>query len=135
MGIMDKLDNLEEIRQCLNQLSDSKLTVLLDDLPQIVAVGPQSAGKSSVIHKITGVPLPSGSGTCTKIASLILSRRGDQEYVKISLETIDGTSIDNLYTCDSLKDMNIEDQLQLAQEAAFKKSKSKQFISDMIIKI
>ena len=121
---IDKLDNLEEIRKHLYQLGNKNLEDIMDDLPQIIAIGAQSAGKSSVIYKITGVPLPSGTGTCTKIASRILSRRGEKESVIISLENIDGTHIDNIYESNSLEDTNIEKELQNAQKNALETSDS-----------
>ncbi|KAJ7443601.1 P-loop containing nucleoside triphosphate hydrolase protein [Mycena galericulata] len=36
------------------------------DLPQIVVIGSQSAGKSSLIESIAGITLPRAAGTCTR---------------------------------------------------------------------
>lgn len=36
------------------------------EIPCIVVCGNQSAGKSSLIERITGIPLPRAKGTCTK---------------------------------------------------------------------
>ena len=36
------------------------------DIPAIVAIGWQSAGKSSLIEAISGIKLPRASGTCTR---------------------------------------------------------------------
>ncbi|KAF8586089.1 hypothetical protein K439DRAFT_1632008 [Ramaria rubella] len=36
------------------------------DIPQIVVIGSQSAGKSSLIESISGISLPRASGTCTR---------------------------------------------------------------------
>ncbi|KAJ7809004.1 P-loop containing nucleoside triphosphate hydrolase protein [Mycena olivaceomarginata] len=36
------------------------------DLPQIVVIGSQSAGKSSLIESISGITLPRAAGTCTR---------------------------------------------------------------------
>ena len=42
-------------------------TKLIDlDLPNLVVVGDQSSGKSSLLKSITGIPLPTGTGTVTK---------------------------------------------------------------------
>ncbi|KAJ7498302.1 P-loop containing nucleoside triphosphate hydrolase protein [Mycena galericulata] len=49
----------------LKQLRDAKIQQEVD-LPHIVAVGVQSAGKSSVIEAISTLKLPRGVGTCTK---------------------------------------------------------------------
>lgn len=36
------------------------------DVPQITVLGQQSAGKSSVIEGMSGVPYPREKGTCTR---------------------------------------------------------------------
>ena len=46
------------------------------DVPQITVVGQQSAGKSSLIEAMSGVPFPRDKGTCTRfahVASLVVS--------------------------------------------------------------
>ncbi|KAL0955558.1 hypothetical protein HGRIS_001797 [Hohenbuehelia grisea] len=40
------------------------------DIPQIVVVGSQSVGKSSVIESIAGITLPRHAGTCTRDVSI-----------------------------------------------------------------
>ena len=42
------------------------------DLPQLVVCGDQSAGKSSVLEGITGLPFPRQDGVCTKFATEII---------------------------------------------------------------
>src|SRR5258707_429117 len=39
------------------------------DIPVIIVLGSQSAGKSSLIEAISGITLPRASGTCTRYAS------------------------------------------------------------------
>lgn len=55
------------------------------DLPQIVVVGDQSTGKSSVLEALTNIPFPRSSVKCTKFATQIRLRRADevQTIVKI----------------------------------------------------
>lgn len=43
-------------------------------LPQLVVCGDQSAGKSSVLEGITGVPFPRQDGVCTRFATEIILR-------------------------------------------------------------
>ena len=38
-------------------------------LPQIMAVGDQSSGKSSVLEALTGLPFPRDSGLCTRFVT------------------------------------------------------------------
>lgn len=52
-------------------------------LPQIVVCGDQSAGKSSVLEGITGIPFPRQDGLCTKFATEIILQHstGDRTTV------------------------------------------------------
>ncbi|PYH45956.1 dynamin family protein [Aspergillus saccharolyticus JOP 1030-1] len=45
------------------------------DLPQLVVVGDQSSGKSSVLEGLTRLPFPRDSGLCTRFASQLIFRR------------------------------------------------------------
>ena len=49
------------------------------DLPQLVVCGDQSAGKSSVLEGITGLPFPRQDGICTKFATEIILQHSDGE--------------------------------------------------------
>ncbi|KAL8388858.1 hypothetical protein RB599_010162 [Gaeumannomyces hyphopodioides] len=54
-------------------------------LPQIVVVGDQSAGKSSVLEAITGTPFPRDAGACTRFATEIRLRRAAQPSLKVTI--------------------------------------------------
>jgi len=54
-------------------------------LPQIVAIGSQSSGKSSLIEGMSGVALPRAAGTCTRSAS---TRSIGSRYVLIYLSKV-----------------------------------------------
>ena len=45
------------------------------DLPQLVVVGDQSSGKSSVLEGLTRLAFPRDSGLCTRFATQIIFRR------------------------------------------------------------
>lgn len=45
------------------------------DLPQLVVVGDQSSGKSSVLEALTNLLFPRESGLCTRFATQIIFRR------------------------------------------------------------
>jgi hypothetical protein len=49
------------------------------NLPQLVVCGDQSAGKSSVLEGITGLPFPRQDGVCTKFATEIILQRSTGE--------------------------------------------------------
>lgn len=54
-------------------------------LPQIVVVGDQSSGKSSVLEGLIQKPLPRDTGLCTRFATQIVFRRAVEEQVKVSI--------------------------------------------------
>jgi hypothetical protein len=55
------------------------------DLPQIVVVGDQSSGKSSVLEGLTGLPFPRDSGLCTRFATQITFRRSASKRIVVSI--------------------------------------------------
>ncbi|KAL2066683.1 hypothetical protein VTL71DRAFT_2755 [Oculimacula yallundae] len=74
-------DGMDELRRC-------GASVDLD-LPQLVIVGQQSAGKSSLLRSLTDIPFPVGDTLCTRFVTRIISRRsapGSTDEVKISIE-------------------------------------------------
>ncbi|EGZ76819.1 hypothetical protein NEUTE2DRAFT_50144 [Neurospora tetrasperma FGSC 2509] len=70
------LDLLEKLQYA--QLDNVKL-------PQIVVVGDQSAGKSSVLEALTGIPFPREAGACTRFATEIRLRRSPQSSITVSI--------------------------------------------------
>jgi hypothetical protein len=53
------------------------------DLPQLVVVGDQSSGKSSVLEGLTGLPFPRDSGLCTRFATQITFRRSVEAQITV----------------------------------------------------
>jgi len=74
-------------QRALLDLIDKLQFAQLDNvkLPQIVVVGDQSAGKSSVLEAITGTPFPRDAGACTRFATEIRLRRAPQASIKVSV--------------------------------------------------
>ncbi|KAI9760933.1 MAG: hypothetical protein M1840_002175 [Geoglossum simile] len=56
-------------------------------VPQIVIVGDQSSGKSSLLHSLTDIPFPVGDGLCTRFPTQIVSRRArsGQDTIRVSI--------------------------------------------------
>ncbi|KUI69764.1 Interferon-induced GTP-binding protein Mx1 [Cytospora mali] len=72
--LLDKIDRLRE------------LTVgTIVSLPQLVVVGDQSSGKSSVLESLTGFSFPRAVGLCTRYATQITCRRELQRSVSITI--------------------------------------------------
>ncbi|KAF2670865.1 dynamin GTPase [Microthyrium microscopicum] len=61
-------------------------------LPQIVVVGDQSSGKSSVLEGLTGLPFPRDSGLCTRFATQITFRRAPTKMITVSIIPSRGSS-------------------------------------------
>ena len=68
----------------IDKLRDLKVEVD-KGLPQLVVVGDQSSGKSSVLEAIMNFPLPRNSGLCTRFATNIILRRSDHTQISISI--------------------------------------------------
>ncbi|KHN94156.1 Dynamin, GTPase domain protein [Metarhizium album ARSEF 1941] len=54
-------------------------------LPQLVVVGDQSSGKSSLLESLTGIPFPNGQGLCTRYATQITHRRDAVQAITITI--------------------------------------------------
>lgn len=52
---------------------------------QLVVVGDQSSGKSSVLEALTGLPLPRDSGLCTRFPTQILFKRSPDRNIDVSI--------------------------------------------------
>ncbi|CVL13641.1 related to RBTMx2 protein [Fusarium proliferatum] len=68
----------------IDQLREKNIATYLA-LPQLVAVGDQSSGKSSLLENLTGVPFPRGQELCTRYATQITQRRDIVFRITISI--------------------------------------------------
>ena len=128
------LDTVDKIRTTLGCLKNNQFFYeeLLASLPQFVACGPQSAGKSSVIRRVSDVSLPEASTICTRIATIIQMRRSDEESTRVTLTGPDGDKI--IDTLISRRGSSVRDVVAKAQTRALKLSK-KQFVEDHTINV
>jgi GTPase SAR1 family protein len=55
------------------------------NLPQLVVVGDQSSGKSSVLEGLMKLPFPRDSGLCTRFATQIIFRRSSIQNILVSI--------------------------------------------------
>ncbi|KAL4782886.1 P-loop containing nucleoside triphosphate hydrolase protein [Aspergillus varians] len=61
-------------------------------LPQLVVVGDQSSGKSSLLEGLTGISFPVASDLCTRFATQIVLRRAPSHEAKARITIIPGPS-------------------------------------------
>lgn len=59
----------------------------MSSLPQFVVVGAQSAGKSSVLKRISNnsIKLPEAADVCTKVPTVLKLRRNEQEHIQVTV--------------------------------------------------
>jgi len=75
LDLIDKLRNTDKIEKTI-------------PLPQIVVVGQQSCGKSSVLHAISGIQFPISDGLCTQFPTEIVLRRESETSTKASIRML-----------------------------------------------
>ncbi|KAL2872850.1 hypothetical protein SGCOL_012011 [Colletotrichum sp. CLE4] len=85
-GALDELNSVEtrilfDTTDKLSSLGIGKIV----NLPQIIVVGDQSSGKSSVLEAISHVKFPVSSGLCTRFATELVLRNGTQRRVKATI--------------------------------------------------
>ena len=83
MGITEDLSGLQSAKSTLRleQIAGLRVWGVADhvDLPQLVVCGDKSAGKSSILEGITGLPFPRQDGVCTKFPTEIILRHSEGE--------------------------------------------------------
>ncbi|KAF6802724.1 dynamin family protein [Colletotrichum sojae] len=83
LGTADMANEQRGLLELIDKLQFAQLDNV--KLPQIVVVGDQSAGKSSVLEAITGTPFPRDAGACTRFATEIRLRRSNDASLNVSI--------------------------------------------------
>lgn len=80
--------NSPEARALLNAIDDLRELQVGDivDLPQIIVVGDQSAGKSSVLEAISRVRFPAKGDLCTRFATELRLRRAPETRIAVRID-------------------------------------------------
>ncbi|KAI9699778.1 MAG: hypothetical protein M1836_002813 [Candelina mexicana] len=85
---VEEMDNPERVQQ-LERIDQLRELGVGDEikLPQLVVVGDQSSGKSSLLEGLTGLPFPVASELCTRFATQIVFRRSKspEETITVSI--------------------------------------------------
>ncbi|KAL9126918.1 MAG: hypothetical protein Q9217_004113 [Psora testacea] len=107
-----------------NDLADAALLEKIDKLfeanigeyvalPQLLVVGDQSSGKSSILEGLTGLPFPRDKGLCTRFATQITFRRISVRKISVSIVPAADASPDHVQ---SLRAWKKDDLPQLGRE-------------------
>lgn len=83
LGTADMANEQRGLLELIDKLQFAQLDNV--KLPQIVVVGDQSAGKSSVLEAITGTPFPRDAGACTRFATEIRLRRSNEASLNVTI--------------------------------------------------
>ena len=77
-------------------------------LPQLVVVGDQSSGKSSVLEGLTNLPFPRDSGLCTRFATQIIFQRSQESNISVSIIPATGASQEHVEATKEWKKPNLK---------------------------
>jgi GTP-binding protein EngB required for normal cell division len=101
--LMDTIDKLRELR-----------VGEIVQLPQIIVVGDQSSGKSSVLEAISGMKFPVHGALCTRFATELILRKEPDIKITVSIQKATGESTQFHRT--SLDKNTLPDIINEAQE-------------------
>jgi GTP-binding protein EngB required for normal cell division len=126
------LDQVDRLREC----GVEKYI----DLPQIVVVGDQSTGKSSVLNALTDIPFPRDSVKCTRFATQIRLRRSDKVETSIRIIPYGAQPDEEKQALAAFKETfydqaNFEAIFESAKHTIFPKESNGSFVSKSILSI
>jgi hypothetical protein len=95
----------------------------LISLPQIIVVGDQSSGKSSVLEGLIKKPLPRDSGLCTRFATQIIFKRAAVESISVSIMPAPDAGLENklrltTWSNRTLSSLNSDEFISIMAEAS-----------------
>ncbi|GJC78046.1 interferon-induced GTP-binding protein Mx2 [Colletotrichum liriopes] len=92
-NLLDKIDKLRElgISKQVSNFGVGYVAPLADVEPQLVVVGDQSSGKSSVLESLTGYYFPRSVGLCTRHATEIVCRRETTTSIVVTIQPFEAT--------------------------------------------
>ncbi|KFY17936.1 hypothetical protein V492_00265 [Pseudogymnoascus sp. VKM F-4246] len=88
-------------------------------LPQLVVVGDQSSGKSSLLASLSGIPFPKDQNLCTRHATQITSRRNSDDCVDIRIISGPHASEEHRKHVEAFYIMGLRADISTAHGAAF----------------
>ncbi|RGP81304.1 hypothetical protein FLONG3_448 [Fusarium longipes] len=119
----------------LHELSD-KLSACgvgkLVDLPQIIVVGEQSAGKSSVLEAISHIRFPVDGGVCTRFATELIFRRATETRIYASVRFADGDKPPRVFQRKKFHEDDLPEIIKEAKEHMGFSQNEKDFSRDVL---
>jgi len=106
------LEQLNAEQKALLDTVDSLRDLGVDkyvEIPQIIVVGDQSSGKSSVLQAISRVRFPTRGGLCTRFATELILRSAPRVKISVSVSpsSDDSSTSDNSSTSDTNQSQNL----------------------------
>ncbi|KAK0667690.1 P-loop containing nucleoside triphosphate hydrolase protein [Cercophora samala] len=102
------LDTIDELRK----LGLGKFV----QLPQLIVVGDQSSGKSSVLEAISRVRFPIKDGLCTRFATELVLRQAPHTRVNVQIQNDAGNVDDHVFDRTGLSNDELPDIIEEAKE-------------------
>lgn len=114
-SVLGQLNTAEA--KTLHDVSESLISCgvgKLVNLPQIIVVGDQSSGKSSVLEAISHVKFPVEGGLCTRFATELVLTQAPEMRVKVNIRFADGNKSSH---CFQRADFSQDDLPEIIKEA------------------
>lgn len=122
--------------KALHDISDSLSSCgvgRIVNLPQIIVVGEQSSGKSSVLEAISHVRFPVDGGLCTRFATELVLRPADETRVDVSVKFADKSKAPQAFHRQGFREEDLPEIIDEAKgHMGFTGAAGKRFSKDVL---
>ncbi|UNI18587.1 hypothetical protein JDV02_004845 [Purpureocillium takamizusanense] len=132
-SVLDELNTAEAkaLHEITHKLSSCGVGKIVN-LPQIIVVGEQSAGKSSVLEAISRVRFPVHNDICTRFATELVLRQGRQTCVDVSVCFDDKSKAPKAFQKTGFNEDDLPDIIQEAKACMGIAASGKDFSRDVL---
>ena len=132
-GVLDQFNTTEA--KVLHDITDS-LSIRgvgrIVNLPQIIVVGGQSTGKSSVLEAISHVRFPVAGGLCTRFATELVLRQASENRVNVSIKFASKAKAKHVFQRTGFSEDSLPDIIQEAREQMGLSQNGRDFSKDVL---
>ncbi|KAM0546200.1 hypothetical protein ACHAPJ_010984 [Fusarium lateritium] len=131
--VLDQLNTTEA--KALHDISDSLSACgvgKIVNLPQIIVVGEQSAGKSSVLEAISHVRFPVEGNLCTRFATELVLRQANETRIDVSVKFEDKLKAPKSFQRTGFREDDLGDIIKEAKECMGFARAGKEFSKDVL---